>query len=98
LLAICASLICKTKKLSLVLLVVCALTIVFGVLSACCDTLFAAFNLQKTELAKYFAVYYIRGLYFDIIHTASSFVTVLLLYPPLVAVLKSIRRQNVLSV
>ncbi len=67
----------------------------FGVLSAAFDTLFVAASLAKSKLWAYFVAYYIRGLYFDIVHVISSFVTIFLLYTPLTIALKEAKRRSV---
>ncbi len=59
----------------------------FGLLSACCTTLFAVGNLAANRLGNYFMAYWLRGLYFDLIHVVSSAVTVGALYLPLVKVM-----------
>lgn len=58
----------------------------FGVLSACCDTLFCVGNLAPDYLGQYFVAYYVRGLYFDVVHIISNAVIMACAYLPLVRV------------
>lgn len=62
----------------------------FGVLSACCDTIFCAAGLAPSQLGKYWVAYYIKGLYFDVVHIISNAVIMSVLYLPLVLALKRI--------
>ncbi len=88
LLAAISSLTLKGNRLWLALIIGAVGSVLFGVLSACADTIVVAANLAGNMLGKYFTAYYIRGLYFDIVHTASSILTIALLYLPVVAALK----------
>ncbi len=58
-------------------------SILFGVLSACADTLCAVGFVPAEKLGEYFVAYYLRGLYFDLVHTVSNTVVVLALFAPL---------------
>ncbi len=75
------------------------LTALFGVLSACTDTLFVIGAVSKDMLGTYFVSYYLKGLWFDIVHVVSVVISLLVLYIPLVKVCerikKSITRQGV---
>ena len=88
LLAIVTSLLLKGRRTPLAVVIGVVGSVLFGVLSACCDTLFCVANLAPAHLGKYWIAYYIRGLYFDIVHTISNAVILLVLYAPLVAVTK----------
>lgn len=64
----------------------------FGVLSACCDTLYVAIGLYEGDLARYWLAYYVRGLYFDLVHVVSNFIVVAVLFVPLCAAGDRIKR------
>lgn len=66
----------------------------FGVFSACCDTLYVAVGLYEGDLARYWLAYYVRGLYFDLVHTASNFVVIAVLFKPLCAAGDRIKRTG----
>lgn len=55
----------------------------FGVLSACCDTLYVAVGFPDLDLGAYWVAYYIRGLWFDLVHIVSNVVVVSALFIPL---------------
>ncbi|MBQ9276800.1 MAG: hypothetical protein IJ226_04315, partial [Clostridia bacterium] len=55
----------------------------FGLLSACVDTLFCVGNLTPTGLREYWVWYYLRGVYFDVIHMISNGIIVGVLFAPL---------------
>ena len=88
LLAIVASLLLKGRRAPLAVVIAIVGSVLFGVLSACCDTLFCVANLAPAHLGQYLVAYYIRGLYFDLVHTVSNAVIMAVLYAPLVAVTK----------
>lgn len=88
LLAALSSLLLKGKRLFVAVAIGAAGSVLFGVLSACADTVFVASSIAPSRLGAYFVAYYIRGLYFDIVHVASSAITIAILYLPLVAALK----------
>ncbi len=90
LLALAAGILLRGARVWLALALGVIGSVLFGVLSACCDTLFCAANLAPSYLGRYWAAYYLKGLYFDLAHVISSAVTVAVLYVPLVAVLKKI--------
>lgn len=69
----------------------------FGVLSACCDTLFCVANLSSDALGDYWVAYYLRGVVFDIVHMVSNFVVVTVLYKPLVVVCRKISPKSFYS-
>lgn len=93
LLAAVASVALKGRRVALAVIISVAGSALFGVLSACADTVFVAASLAPSRLGAYFVAYYIRGLYFDVAHMASSLVTVAILYVPLVGVLKRAARD-----
>lgn len=88
LLAVVSSLLLKGRRAPLAVVIATVGSVLFGVLSACSDTLFCAANIAPAYLGKYLAAYYVRGLYFDIVHTISNAVIITALYAPLVAVIK----------
>lgn len=90
LLAIVSSYLLRNKNIVLAITISIVFSILFGVLSACCDTLVCVFNLSSDELAEYFVAYYLRGLYFDLIHVVSNAIIILVLYMPLCSVMKKI--------
>ena len=77
------------------------MTVAFGVLSACTDTLFVVGAVSKDMLGTYFVSYYLKGLWFDLIHVISVVISLLVLYIPLVKVCerirKSINRDNTMA-
>ena len=66
------------------------MTILFGVLSACTDTLFVLGAVSKDMLGTYFVSYYLKGLWFDIVHVVSVVISLLVLYIPLVKICEKI--------
>ena len=66
-------------------------TILFGVLSACVDTLFVLGAVSKDMLGTYFVSYYLKGLWFDIVHLVSVVASILLLFIPLAKICQKIR-------
>lgn len=86
LLAIAASLLLRGRRLWLAVIIGGVGSVLFGVLSACFDTLICMPSLSPAHIGDYFVAYYLRGLYFDIVHVISSVIAVLVLYIPLVAV------------
>lgn len=90
LLAFLASLLLRGRRTWLAFILGVVGSVLFGVLSACCDTLFCVTNLAPNYIGRYWVAYYIRGFYFDLTHVISSAVTVTVLYVPLVAVLNKI--------
>ncbi|MBO4554267.1 MAG: hypothetical protein J5713_00660 [Clostridia bacterium] len=62
----------------------------FGLLSACVDTLFCVANLSPADLRKYWIAYYLRGVYFDVVHIISNGVIVAVLFAPLVLMVRKI--------
>lgn len=94
LLALFASLFLKGGRLPLALIFAVLGSELFGVLSACCDTLFCVSYFVGDQGAKYWVAYYLRGVVFDIIHMVSNFVVVLVLYKPLTLVCKKFAPQN----
>ena len=86
LLAVVSSLLLKGGRAPLAVVIGVVGSVLFGVLSACCATLFCVVNIAPAYLGRYWIAYYIRGLYFDIVHTISNAVILFTLYAPLVAV------------
>lgn len=88
------------RKRNLVVAVVLAvfMSVFFGVLSACADTLVSAAGLARTQLGNYWVAYYVRGLYFDIVHTVSNFAVVGVLYLPMCYAAERIARNTSLAV
>lgn len=97
LLALLASLFLKGGRTWLALIFAVVGSEFFGVLSACCDTLFCVANLSPAALGDYWVAYYLRGVVFDIVHIVSNFIVVLVLYKPLVSVCKKIAPKNYYS-
>lgn len=62
----------------------------FGVLSACCDTLFCVANLTGSQLAEYWVAYYLRGVYFNVVHIVSNAIVIAVAFAPLLTVLKKL--------
>lgn len=62
----------------------------FGLLSACVDTLFCVGNLTPEDLRKYWIAYYLRGVYFDVVHMISNGIIVGVLFAPLVLLVRGI--------
>ncbi len=94
LLALFASLFLKGGRLPLAMVFAVLGSVLFGVLSACCDTLFCVTYFVGDQGAKYWVAYYLRGVVFDIIHVVSNFAVVLFLYRPLTMVCKKLAPQN----
>jgi|GEM_PF-2005117 len=61
-----------------------------GVLSASVDTLFCVGNLTPAGLRDYWIAYYLRGVYFDVVHMISNGIIVAVLFAPLVLLVRSI--------
>ncbi len=83
----------RGRRLPVAVLTAAVFSVFFGFLDAGITTLFVVGKLSSLELEKYFVAYYLRGLYFDLVHVVSSAVTVGALYVPLVGVLKSVARD-----
>jgi len=60
----------------------------FGVLSACCETLFCVSSLAPAHIGDFWVAYYLKGIYFDLAHMISGLLTVCILYAPLVSVMR----------
>ena len=67
------------------------MTAFFGVLSACTDTLFVVGAVSKDMLGTYFVSYYVKGLWFDIVHVVSVVASLLILFIPLVKISEKIK-------
>jgi hypothetical protein len=65
-------------------------SVLFGVLSASTETLFVIGAVNPDMLGTFFVSYYLKGLWFDIVHTISVVVSILVLYIPLVEMCQKI--------
>ena len=65
-------------------------TFVFGLLSACVDTLFCVGNLTPADLRQYWIAYYLRGVYFDVVHIISNAIIVGVLFAPLTLLVRKL--------
>lgn len=83
----------KGRRLPVAVVMAAVSGMLFGFLDAGITTLFVVGKLSTLDLEKYFVVYYLRGLYFDLVHVVSSAVTVGALYMPLVGVLRLVARD-----
>ncbi len=63
---------------------------IFGLLSACVDTLFCVGNLSSEDLEKYWVAYYLRGVYFDVVHMISNGIIVGVLFAPLTLLVRKL--------
>lgn len=93
LLAIISSILLKRKNVIIAIIVALIMSILFGVLSACSDTILCIGSLSSMQLRDYFIAYYLRGLYFDLIHVVSNVIIVGILYLPLIEVCKKIDKK-----
>ena len=95
LLAALACLILSRKRSAIVAAVTAAvMSVFFGVLSACCDTLYVAVGFPGLDLGAYWVAYYVRGLTFDLVHIASNLAVVGALFKPLVAAGERVKRAS----
>ena len=62
----------------------------FGVLSSCVDTLFCVGNLTPEDLRDYWVAYYLRGVYFDVVHMISNGIIVAVLFAPLTLLVRTL--------
>lgn len=83
----------RGRRLPLALILGCFGSALFGLMDAGITTLFVVGKLSPISLGKYFVVYYLRGVYFDLVHVLSSAVTLAVFYAPLVGVLKTVARD-----
>ncbi len=96
LLALLFSLLSRRRNLVAAVAIAVVMSLFFGVLSACCDTLFVAVGVSDGfNIGQYWLAYYVRGLYFDIVHTVSNFFVVGVLYLPLCSAADRIFGKNV---
>lgn len=93
-LALVASLLLRRRNVFVAVIIATVGSVLFGVLSACADTMVVALGISEVDLAKYWVAYYARGLYFDLIHTASNFCVVGLLFVPLCAAAERIKNAT----
>lgn len=61
-------------------------SMIFGVLSASVETLLVVGNVAYDKLGTFFVSYYVKGLWFDLVHVVSVVASMLVLYLPLVKV------------
>ena len=59
-----------------------------GVLSSCVDTLFCVGRLTPADLRIYWLAYYLRGVYYDVVHMISNAIIVAVLFAPLVLLVR----------
>lgn len=83
--AVSCLLFARRRNIFLAVAVAVVMSALFGVLSACCDTLYVAVGLYEGDLAHYWLAYYVRGLYFDLVHVVSNFIVIAVLFKPLCA-------------
>lgn len=83
--AVSCLLFARRRNIFLAAAVAVVMSALFGVLSACCDTLYVAVGLYEGDLAHYWLAYYVRGLYFDLVHVVSNFIVIAVLFKPLCA-------------
>lgn len=93
-LALVASFLLRRRNVFVAVIIATLGSVLFGVLSACADTMVVALGISEVDLAKYWVAYYARGLYFDLIHTASNFCVVGLLFVPLCAAAERIKNAT----
>lgn len=67
-------------------------SVLFGVLSASVETTLVLGNVPADKLGTFFLSYYVKGLWFDLVHTVSVLASVVVLYLPLTAVGQKIKR------
>lgn len=90
---LCCALFRRRRSLLVAVAIAAVMSALFGVLSACTDTLFVAVGFPGLDFGAYWAAYYVRGLYFDLVHAVSNFCVVGLLFLPLCAAGDKIRRS-----
>ena len=61
-------------------------SVFFGVLSASAETLIVIGNVSPDRLGTFFVSYYIKGLWFDLVHTVSAGASIIALFLPLTIV------------
>ena len=61
-------------------------SMIFGVLSASVEILLVVGNVAYDKLGTFFVSYYVKGLWFDLVHVVSVVASMLVLYLPLVKV------------
>lgn len=98
LLAVLSCLFLRRRNLVVAVALAVVMSVFFGVLSACADTLIASAGLAGTDLGRYWVAYYVRGLYFDVVHTVSNFAVVGVLYLPMCYAAERIARNTSLAV
>ena len=93
-LALVSSLVLRRMKVgkATVLAVIIAVfgSFLFGLLSACVDTVFCVMDLTGPQLAQKWLAYYLRGIYFDVVHMISNAIIVAVLFAPLVLLVRGI--------
>ncbi len=84
----------KRLRILKLLIFVAVMNAVFGLMSAVCEMLFALPNLAPDDVWKYFSAYYIKGIYFDLVHIVSNVFIVGAMFVPLTKALGLIKRDR----
>ena len=74
------------KALAVATAIAIVFSVFFGVLSASAETLIVIGNVSPDRLGTFFVSYYIKGLWFDLVHTVSAGASVIALFLPLTIV------------
>ena len=69
------------------------MTAFFGVLSASVETLFVIGAVSSDMLGKYFVTYYLKGLWYYLIHIVSAVASIAILFIPLVKICERIHKS-----
>lgn len=94
-LSVISSFALKKRKLWIATLIAVLCTAFFGVLSTGIDVIFAgAYGVPKSELGKLYSAYYVRGIWFYVVHVVSNLLIVTALYLPLTKVLSKIQNSG----
>ena len=94
-LSVISSFALKKRKLWIATLIAVLCTAFFGVLSTGIDVIFAgAYGVPKSELGKLYSAYYVRGIWFYVVHVVSNLLIVTALYIPLTKVLSKIQNSG----
>ena len=94
-LSVISSFALKKQKLWVATLIAVLCTAFFGVLSTGIDVIFAgAYGVPKSELGKLYSAYYVRGIWFYVVHVVSNLLIVTALYIPLTKVLNKIQNSD----
>ncbi|MDY5345032.1 MAG: hypothetical protein SPG87_01260 [Eubacteriales bacterium] len=94
-LSVISSFALKKQKLWVATLIAVLCTAFFGVLSTGIDVIFAgAYGVPKSELGKLYSAYYVRGIWFYVVHVVSNLLIVTALNIPLTKVLNKIQNSG----